>query len=153
MKKLSFAGILLLALSFLTACGNASSNSSTKQTSQSSSSTSKSDVQSVLDQAASDLKSQLSASPVADMEQSLDPTIIPNFVGMTIDQANTVKASLKDATFLISMRNSIYREDLPEGTILAQSIKPGEKGNGRWLTYIASTQSQDMATTIDQAKF
>lgn len=147
MKKQLLLGAALLSLALLTACNSGNNNNKPKESSVST-------AKSVLKKSASDLKTLLNASPKADMNQKLDSTFIPNYIGMTLDQANTIKDSLKDATFIQSLGNTIYRKDLPENTILAQSVEPGTKGHGQWVTFITSTQYENQATTtIDNAHF
>lgn len=118
-----------------------------------STSTSGQTAKDILSNSKEDLQTELKATPKKDENQKIDPKIIPNFVGMTTEEARTIKDSMTDATFVMSLTDQVYRTDLPEGTILAQSAKPGTEGGGRWITYIASTQDESQAVPIDQASF
>ncbi|CDG04801.1 PASTA domain-containing protein [Lactococcus lactis] len=145
MKKLAYSLLLGVILLSLVGCSNSDKKNETRK--------SENTAKSILKDSKTDLKKQLAATPKANLNQKIDPKIVPNFVGMTMDQANTLKDSMKDASFVISMSDSVYRADLPEGTILAQSAEPGTEGGGKWVTYITSTQNQNIATDVDKAKF
>ena len=145
MKKAAYTLILGISLLTLTAC----SSNTTKNDSSKSENTAKS----IITKSKATLKDQLMASPKADMNQKIDPKIVPNFLGMTLDQAYTLKDGMKDATFIVSKSDTVYRSDLEEGTILAQSAKAGTPGGGKWVTLIVSTKDKSVATDIDKAKF
>lgn len=131
--------------------GTISTTSESVNKTMSSTSSSSMTAQEILDNSKENLVKELQATPKKDENQKIDPKYVPNFVGMTTEEARTIKDSMTDATFVMSMTDQVYRSDLPEGTILAQSAKPGSEGGGRWITFIASTQDESLATPVDQA--
>lgn len=157
MKKKLVYSILLGSLFIVSSCSSNDSEKSTSKVSESSTtvekSSSKSTVKEVLKEADETLQEQLKATPTKDTDQELKPNVIPNFVGMTMDEARTVKDNMEDANFVMSMSDQVYRSDIPEGTILAQSAKAGTEGGGKWMTFIASTQNESSATPMEEASF